>query len=129
MNNYIARILVEHRITPTPTDYASFSEVIILGQYPLPEDMTYSSLLYDERTDIIEDILQDIGVDVNDIYENANQEMVSIIVRDIVKIEETDLQIPPQKRLYEVDERLYTFNRPMSYEAFKQSYLMGMDVE
>lgn len=129
MNNYIARILVEHRITPTPTDYASFSEVIILGQYPLPEDMTYSSLLYDERTDIIEDILHDISADVNDIYENANQEMVSIVVRDIVKIEETDLQIPPQKRLYEVDERLYTFNRPMSYEAFKQSYLMGMDVE
>lgn len=48
MRNYIARVLVEHQLTPKPEDYSSFSELIILGKFELPKNVEFSQLLFDE---------------------------------------------------------------------------------
>lgn len=127
MTSYIARVLVEHIISPQPKDYSSFSEVIILGNYHLPENIEFSRLFFDERTDISNKILSEIAAKIDDAYENANKEILQSVSREIVKIEDTELtsHLFGQTDIHILDERLYTFGECLTFEEFKKRYDIG----
>ena len=72
MKTYIARILVEHIITPAPKNYSSFSEAIVLGIHHLPKGLEFSQLIFYNRTDILSEILSNISKKIDDKYINAN---------------------------------------------------------
>lgn len=125
MRHYIARVLVEHKIIPEPENYSSFSELIILGKYHLPKNLEFSQLLFDEQIDILTHILSIISEKVNDEYKNANNETVCIKVKEITKIEDTKLSLPVACDIYEIDEKLYTFEKSMTFHEFRKIYNLG----
>ena len=125
MRSYIARVLVEHEIIPEPENYSSFSELIILGQYNLPKNLEFSQLLFDEQIDTLTHILSIISEKVNDKYKNANNEIVCVKAKEITKIEDTNLSLPIACDIYEVDEKLYTFEKSMTFNEFIKIYNLG----
>lgn len=129
MKNYTARVLVEHIITPQPQDYSAFSELIVLGKTDLPLDLEYSQLLFDNKIDILAKIQADLAQEINDNYLNAMGEGVQLVVREIAKIEDCPSELDFQKPFIELDERLYTFGKRLTFEQFKDLYEVGKDVE
>ncbi|MBF0786533.1 MULTISPECIES: hypothetical protein [unclassified Streptococcus] len=125
MRNYIARVLVEHQFTPKREDYSSFSELIILGKFDLPANLEFSQLFFDEEIDIINQLFILISQKVNDEYDNANGGRVSLVVKEISKIEDIGLEFFATSDIYELDERLYTFNELMTFDDFKKKYYFG----
>ncbi|WP_447460536.1 hypothetical protein [Streptococcus phocae] len=125
MRNYIARVLVEHQLTPKPEDYSSFSELIILGKFNLPKNLEFSQLFFDEETKIINQLFALISQKVNDEYDNANGERVCLVVKEISKIEDIGLEFFTTSDVYELDEKLYTFNESMTFDDFKEKYYLG----
>ncbi|VTT07915.1 hypothetical protein [Streptococcus dysgalactiae] len=129
MRNYIARVLVEHQLTPKPEDYSSFSELIILGKFELPKNVEFSQLLFDESEltiGIINQLLALMTKKINDEYTNPNGEKVHLFVKKISKIEDVGLDFSIDSDIYELDERLYTFNKPMTFKDFKKIYYSGL---
>ena len=126
MKMYIARILVEHIITPAPKNYSAFSEVIVLGTHHLPKDLEFSQLIFDNRTDILSEIWSNIAKKIDDKYLNANHETVQLLSREIVKIEDTNLRLDLSKCLDIIDERFYTFGETINFEDFKKIYNIGL---
>ena len=126
MRTYIARVLVEHIITPCPENYSSFSELIILGHFDLPEQLDFSQLIIENQEDLLTQLLFDISKVFNDAYENANGEMISLKVREIAKIEDFNLPLESLSENTEIDERLYTYEKAMSFNDIKKIYYHGM---
>lgn len=126
MRNYIARVLVEHQLRPKLADYSSFSEFIILGKFNLPKNLEFSQLLFDENTDIMKQLFILISQKINDEYDNANGEKVRLVVKEIAKIEDIELEAPISSGgIYELDEKLYIFNESMTFDDFRKIYYLG----
>ncbi|WP_438478856.1 hypothetical protein [Streptococcus pluranimalium] len=125
MRTYLARVLVEHEFIPHQENYSSFSEFIILGLFNLSDELDFSQLIFDNKTDILEQILSSISKYLNDEYENANQEIVRLTVKEISKIEDTSLDFPLSDGVYEIDERLYTFQKSINFDEFRKMYYFG----
>lgn len=125
MKSYIARVLIEHVITPPPESYSSFSEVIVFGFYRLPQELEFSQILFDNRSDVLVELLHAISEKLNFEYVNADGATVVLRVREIVKIEDFNLDLNLKPDIYELDERLYTFREKMTFENFKEIYLVG----
>ena len=96
-----------------------------IGKYHLPKNLEFSQLLFDEQIDILPPILSIISEKVNDEYKNANNETVCIKVKEITKIEDTNLSLPVACDIYEIDEKLYTFEKSMTFHEFRKIYNLG----
>ncbi|WP_438834776.1 hypothetical protein [Streptococcus pluranimalium] len=125
MRTYLARVLVEREFIPHQENYSSFSEFIILGLFNLSDELDFSQLIFDNKTDILEQILSSISKYLNDEYENANKEIVRLTVKEISKIEDTSLDFPLSDGVYEIDERLYTFQKSINFDEFRKMYYFG----
>lgn len=125
MRTYLARVLVEREFIPHQENYSSFSEFIILGHFNLSDELDFSQLIFDNKTDILEQILSSISKYLNDEYENANKEIVRLTVKEISKIEDTSLDFPLSDDVYEIDERLYTFQKSINFDEFRKMYYFG----
>ncbi|WP_254388088.1 hypothetical protein [Streptococcus canis] len=63
---------------------------------------------------------------INDKYTNPNGEKVHLFIKEISKIEDVGLDFSIDSDIYELDERLYTFNKPMTFKDFKKIYYSGL---
>lgn len=126
MRYYVARVLVEHIISPPKKDYSCFSEVIVLGKYELDKHLDFSQLLFREEVDILKALESRISKLINDCYINAEGSAVETIVREIAKIEDFEFEISKLMDVSEIDERLYTFEENLTFDDFKQRYYIGM---
>ncbi|MGT2745033.1 hypothetical protein ACVRW4_06795 [Streptococcus phocae subsp. phocae] len=91
----------------------------------MPKNLEFSQLFFDEETKIINQLFALISQKVNDEYDNANGERVCLVVKEISKIEDIGLEFFTTSDVYELDEKLYTFNESMTFDDFKEKYYLG----
>ncbi|MFA9413388.1 MULTISPECIES: hypothetical protein [unclassified Streptococcus] len=123
MRYYLARVLTEMVFDPPRSDYSSFSELIIIGRAKM--NLDYSRVLYDDRRDILDQLLAEYENSLALSYQTADNHRLTRCLREIVKLEEILDHISLGQELIEVDERLYTFDHALSFEAFKTMYEFG----
>lgn len=124
MITYLARVLTEHHYQPKILAWSAFEEVLVAGRLDLEP---YWDLveLFEENQTFRQALFQDISDFLNTSYQNANNNLVTVTVREIVSLANLPDSISLGEKLVELDTKLYTFGETLDFADFKKKYDFG----